>query len=361
MKAKRYTTVMLIALIFATVSIQAQSARRPVTQEKKERARTTSAYKRESTSKKAKSTQPARTAQTKQVRNQQVKSNKPAPNNNGRQYVRKQNANNNKGNQVRNQNGYKEPRQEVRKQPGPNNNGRQYVRNQNANNNKGNQVRNQNGYKEARQEVRKPVSMTTTKNPRSTYRKTNNKVTKEARFKAPVKTKNYYNNRAYYGGNHYHYAYPTTKVRFHYHHNTYYNNYRVLYYPTYGDFYWNRNMYRDYHRWYPGFHWSYNYGHRIQTISVFDAKYNLGEVAYVYGRVYATWHNNETDDFLLFFGGDFPYQQFTVVVPGHVARKFSWRPERFFLGEHVTINGLITTFDGSPEIVVKNKRQLSLY
>ena len=81
----------------------------------------------------------------------------------------------------------------------------------------------------------------------------------------------------------------------------------------------------------------------------------------VYGRVYSTWHNKETDDFLLFFGGDFPSQQFTVVVPGHVARKFSWRPERFFLGEHITINGLITTFDGSPEIVVKNKRQLSLY
>jgi hypothetical protein len=379
MKAKRYTTAMLIALIFATASIQAQSARRPVTQEKKERARTTSTYKRETTSHKAKSTQPARTAQTQQVRKQsanykqpaktnngqkvrtqQAKYNKPAPNNNGRQYVRNENANNNNGNQVRNQNGYKEPRQKVRK-PAPNNNGRQYVRNENANNNNGNQVRNQNGYKESRQQLNKPVSMTTTNNPRSTYRKPNNKITVEARYNAPVKTKNYYNNRAYYGGNHYHYAYPTTKVRFHYHHNTYYNNYRVLYYPTYGDFYWNRNMYRDYHRWYPGFNWSYNYGHRIQTISVFDVKYNLGEVAYVYGRVYATWHNNETDDFLLFFGGDFPYQQFTVVVPGHVARKFSWRPERFFLGEHVTINGLITTFDGSPEIVVKDKRQLSLY
>jgi hypothetical protein len=120
-------------------------------------------------------------------------------------------------------------------------------------------------------------------------------------------------------------------------------------------------MYRDYHRWYPGYRWSYSYGHRINTISIWDVKYNLGEVAMVYGRVYATWHNNETDDFLLFFGGDFPYQQFTAVVPGYIARKYSWRPERFFLGEHVTITGLITTYDGSPEIVVKNKRQLSLY
>ena len=356
---------MLIALMFATASIQAQSARRPVTKDKKERARTTSTYNKETSSQKAKSTKPARKAQTQQVRSQksrstqQAKTTQPARTAQTQQ-VRKQSAN------------YKPPArtnngQQVRKQrvknnkTTPNNNGRQYVRNQNANSNNGNQVRNPNGYKEPRQQVRNPVSMTTTKNPRSTYRKPNNMVTKEARYNPPVKTKNYYNNRAYYGGNHYHYAYPTTKVKFHYHHNTYVNSYRVLYYPTYGDIYWNRNMYRDYHRWYPGFNWSYSYGYSIQTISVFDAKYNLGEVANVYGRVYATWHNNETDDFLLFFGGDFPYQQFTVVVPGHVARKFSWRPENYFLGEHITITGLITTFDGSPEIVVKNKRQLGLY
>ena len=304
---------MLIALVFATATIQAQSARRPVTQEKKERARPTRTYSRETSSQKVKSTQPARKAETKQVRNQ------PA-------------------------------RKAETKQ----------VRNQSARKAETKQVRNQPARKAQTQQVRKPVSMTTSNNPRSTYRKPNNRMTAEPRYDAPVKSKKY-NNRSYYGGNHYHYAYPTRKVKFHYHHDTYINRYHVLYYPTYGDIYWSRNMYRNYHRWYPGFHWRYNYGHRIQTISVFDAKYNLGEVAMVYGRVYATWHNKETDDFLLFFGGDFPYQQFTVVVPGHVARKFSWRPERYFLGEHITITGLITTFDGSPEIVVKNKRQLGIY
>ena len=203
--------------------------------------------------------------------------------------------------------------------------------------------------------------MSTSKNPRSTYSKPNNKITTGRHYNAPVKSKEYHKGRNYYGGNHYHYAYPTRNVKFHYHHNTYLNNYNVLYYPTYGNVYWTRNMYRDYHRWYPEFNWRYNYGYRINTISVFEAQYNLGEVAMVYGRVYATWYNKETDDYLLFFGGDFPYQQFTVVVPGRVARKFNWRPERYFLGEHITITGLITTFDGSPEIVVKNRSQLGLY
>ena len=81
----------------------------------------------------------------------------------------------------------------------------------------------------------------------------------------------------------------------------------------------------------------------------------------VYGRVYASWYNQETDDYLLFFGGNFPNQEFTAVVPGHVARRFNHRPERFFLGEHVTVTGLITTFDGIPEIVVKDRSQLRLY
>jgi hypothetical protein len=296
MKAKKYTIAMLIALVFAAANIQAQSARRPVTQEKKERERTTNSYQKKTTATKAKSVQPARKVQTAQARNQQA----------GR--AQQQHA-----------------------------------------------LRNEQAGKENR-----PLSMSTAKNPRSTYRKPNKVSSENVRYTAPVKSK-IHHNRAYYGGHHYHYAYPTSRVKIHYHHNTYVNRYRVLYYPSYGEIYWTRRMYRDYLRWYPGFHWSYSYGHRIQSLSIWDAKYNLGEVAMVYGRVYATWYNAETDDYLLFFGGDFPYQQFTAVVPGYIARKYSWRPQKFFLGEHVTITGLITSYDGSPEIVIKNRSQLSLY
>jgi len=331
MKAKQYTIAMLIALIFATASIQAQSARRPVAQDKKERARTSSTYK-------AKSTQAARKSQAREVRSTQARTTQsarktqPASSNRGQQ-VRSTQAREVRSTQAR-------TTQTVRKTQSASSNRGQQVHNRHANN--------------------KPVSMSTNNNSRSTYRKPNKISTADTRYSAPVKSKTHYN-RAYYGGHHYHYAYPTTRVNIHYHHNTYVNRYMVLYYPTYGDIFWTRNMYRDYYRWYPGFNWRYNYGHRIHSISVWDAKYNLGEVAMVYGRVYASWYNNETDDYLLFFGGDFPYQQFTAVVPGYIARKFSWRPERFFLGEHVTITGLITSYDGSPEIVIKNRRQLDLY
>ena len=172
---------------------------------------------------------------------------------------------------------------------------------------------------------------------------------------------NQYSTKSYYGGNQYHYVYPTTRVKIHIHNDVYLHNYRVLYYPTYNHIFWTRRMYRDYVRWYPGYSWRYSYGYRINAISIFEARYNLGEVALVYGRVYATWYNAETDDYLLFFGGDYPNHQFTVVLPRRIARKFSWRPETYFLGQHITVTGLITTFDGVPEIIVKNKRQLGLY
>ena len=56
---------MLIALIFAVASIQAQSARRPVAQQKKERERT---------AQKAESTKPARKVHSTQARSQQSRS-----------------------------------------------------------------------------------------------------------------------------------------------------------------------------------------------------------------------------------------------------------------------------------------------
>ncbi len=190
--------------------------------------------------------------------------------------------------------------------------------------------------------ARQPVSYSTPKNPRSDYKKAHTRVYADGRV--PVRRKpNKYSDKRYYSGHHYHDVYP------------------VLHYPAHTHIVWTRSMYRDYRRWYPEYRWRYNYGYRIRTISAFEAKYSLGKVAMVYGRVYATWHNRETDDYLLFFGGDYPSHQFTIVLPGHVARRFSWRPEKYFLGEHVTVTGLITTFNGISEVIVKHQRQVGLY
>jgi len=317
MKTKQHIIATLIAMVFTTTVIQAQSARRPASQERDKRTEVTRKSTTEARKQTSHTTQPARQVQTRQVKQQ--RSTQPARQVQARQVQQKRTVQ-----QAR----QTEPQQAYRPR--------------------------------TTQMANKPVSITTSRNPKSTYRKPESKVYVD-RTRNRNHKENKFSSQRYYTGNHYHNAYPTHKVKLHYHYDTHAHNYHVLYYPSYSNIYWSRSMYRDYRRWYPEYSWNYNYGHRINTISVFDAKYNLGEVANVYGRVYATWYNEETNDYLLFFGGDFPSQQFTVVLPARIARKFSWRPERYFLGEHITITGLITTFDGSPEIIVRDKYQIGIY
>jgi hypothetical protein len=160
---------------------------------------------------------------------------------------------------------------------------------------------------------------------------------------------------------HEHRYYPRSSVNIHVHPRMHYGQYKVLYYPGHSEIVWSRSMHRYYAGIYPGYSWNYTWGYRVKTLSVFDARYSIGEITRVYGRVYGTWLNRETDDLLLFFGGEFPHQQFTIVIPGNLARRYSWRPERYFLGQHIVATGLITAYDGIPEMVIKRKRQLDVY
>jgi hypothetical protein len=328
MKTGKYITAMLMALIIGNTAVQAQTAVRPDSRENKERANVKRSGARENTSEKSRAIQPARQPAAQPANrpaNRQVerqRSTQPTPQ---------------QAAQPANRPGNPQAERQRSSQPSPSA-ARSTVQREAA--------------KQKVAQRERPVSISTPHNPESHYRSPDpNRNAKQ----------NKYSDKLYYSGHHYHPVYPRGKVKVYYHPDTYLHNYHVLYYPAYAEIYWTRNMYSDYCSWYPNYYWRYDYGHRIQTISVFDAKYNLGEVAMVYGRVYATWHNRDTDDYLLFFGGDYPYQQFTVVLPGHIARKFSWRPEQFFLGVHLTITGLITTFDGIPEIIVKNRRQVATY
>lgn len=217
------------------------------------------------------------------------------------------------------------------------------------------------------------TSTTNNRNPKSNYREPVNNTHVGKTYLDPKSRSNYSSNhnagrnyttvvnhnavRHYNSG----YYYPQSRVKVHVHPTTYRNHYKVMYYPAHRDIVWTRKMHNYYMGIYPGYTWRYPAGYRIQTISAFEARYNVGEVARVYGRVYGTWYNRETDDLLLFFGGEFPYQEFTMILPGEVARRYSWKPERYFLGQHVMATGLVTSYEGKPEMVVKRRHQLDVY
>lgn len=132
--------------------------------------------------------------------------------------------------------------------------------------------------------------------------------------------------------------------------------------PVHINVIWTPRMYYDYRLIYPEFrYWYYPNGYRIRTISAYDAIYYTGEIVNVYGRVYETWYSWQTDEYILYFGARYPYQDFSVIIPGHRARQFSRRPEIFFQGRYIWVTGLISLHNGQPEMVVMKKHQMHLY
>jgi len=121
-------------------------------------------------------------------------------------------------------------------------------------------------------------------------------------------------------------------------------------------------MYRTYRRYYPHFElWYYPMGYRINTISAFEADAYIGEVARVYGKIYESWYSRKNDEYYLYIGGPFPYQDFTIILDGRDARKYSWSPHRYFTDRYISVTGLISSFDGKPEMIIKNRSQIELY
>jgi hypothetical protein len=125
---------------------------------------------------------------------------------------------------------------------------------------------------------------------------------------------------------------------------------------------WTNNMRLEYIRIYPEVkRWYYTVGYTIPTISAYDALYYTGEVMNVYGKVYEVFYSARTDEYYLYFGAYYPYNDFTVVLPGWIARRYSSYPESYFERQHIIVTGLISTFDDKPELVVKRESQINLY
>lgn len=142
--------------------------------------------------------------------------------------------------------------------------------------------------------------------------------------------------------------------------------YRAVHYayraPVHVDVIWTPVIHNHYIRIYPFVtHWNISYGYHIRTISAYDTDYYRGDFMNVYGRVTEVFYSHSTDEYFLYFGPYYPYHDFTVVIPGYIARHFSRRPERYFTRQHIVVTGLITEFNGKPEIVVRESFQLRLY
>lgn len=104
-----------------------------------------------------------------------------------------------------------------------------------------------------------------------------------------------------------------------------------------------------------------HYGEYIETASSYEAINYVGSVKRVYGKVEEVFYSPEDRTYTLYFGAQFPYHDFSVVVPRDVAKNFSWSPSWYFEDEHIWVVGLIEMWEGKPEIVIHDEQQIRRY
>lgn len=152
-----------------------------------------------------------------------------------------------------------------------------------------------------------------------------------------------------------HYIRPPRPIAF----RRVYYPYRV---PVNINIVWTNRFYNDFVSFYPYHtHWNYRRGYRIPTISAYDAMFHVGEVRRVYGRVSETYYSQPDDSYYLYIGAPYPYQDFTVIIPGREFRRFNFPSLRYLQNANIWALGLISAYDDVPEVVIKRPYQLEVY
>ena len=117
-----------------------------------------------------------------------------------------------------------------------------------------------------------------------------------------------------------------------------------------------------YVRLYPHIDFSiYPVGYELPYISAYRARYYKGQFASVYGIVLDVYYSRDYDEYYLYVGQHYPRHDFSIVVPGYIARGYSNYPGNYFLNEEVCITGYVDSYNGRPEMIVKANTQFNIY
>ncbi len=158
--------------------------------------------------------------------------------------------------------------------------------------------------------------------------------------------------------------FEVVRYRPNYHHNSI--EYRREHYayriPYRNEVIWSFNLSHNFGLYYPEVRfWRYPIGYHIAFVPAYNADDYIGEVVTIYGKVFDSYYAYENDELYLYFGDAYPYQDFSIVIPGQEARKFSRKPEQYFNEQHVSVTGYVTIYGDKPEILVRQASQIDLY
>jgi micrococcal nuclease len=99
-----------------------------------------------------------------------------------------------------------------------------------------------------------------------------------------------------------------------------------------------------------------------EYINPIDAKNYIGKEKTVCGTVASTSYAIRSRGRPTFLNLDQPYpnQIFTVVIWGSDRNKFKDPPETFFRGKTICVTGIIESYRGKPEIIVRSPDQITV-
>ena len=102
------------------------------------------------------------------------------------------------------------------------------------------------------------------------------------------------------------------------------------------------------------------YGFDANVISAEQAINHIGNYATVCGKVVSAKYASAARGKPTFLNLDRPYpnQSFTALIWESDRQKFG-QPESRYLGQRVCVSGMISSYKGEPEIIVRDRKQLA--
>lgn len=84
----------------------------------------------------------------------------------------------------------------------------------------------------------------------------------------------------------------------------------------------------------------------------------LGDSVVVVEKIYGGRYLSSSSLTLLNVGGNYPNQKLTLVIKGADRDKFKFKPEVHLKGKFAIITGMLTSYQGKPQIVITNLDQI---
>ena len=95
------------------------------------------------------------------------------------------------------------------------------------------------------------------------------------------------------------------------------------------------------------------------TVPAKDAAKHIGETVKICDKIFSG-KVTTANTTLLYFGGNYPKQTFTVVIDNVNRSKFKDRPEIDYPGKDFTVTGKLVNYEGKPGIIVTDPGQIKV-